>query len=144
MSFDFSRPYKITVFTSINSILIGVSFLDDWLENEDITDPESFLEVVKNEDEEDYYEEIVVERKINKESKKNEKEIIMQFILNDSEFAYKKNQESRYWCFHDVMEKEEMKEFREILKPYGAPQIGNVKMFMDEAWQKYKEANKNK
>lgn len=139
MSIDFSKPYKVTLFANIESVCIGVNFLDSWIDSEDVTDPRYLLDVVKEEDEELYYEEIAESRKIMKSTVKDRKQKIMDFILNDPEFANKKNQESRYWYFHEVMETEEMKEYRGLLKPYGAPHIGNVKMFMDEVWRIHKE-----
>lgn len=132
MSIDFSKPYKVTLFANIESVCIGVNFLDSWVDSEDVTDPRYLLDVVKEEDEELYYEEIEESRKSMNSTMKDQKQKIMDFILNDPEFANKKNQESRYWYFHEVMETEEMKEYRDLLKPFGAPHIGNVKMFMDE------------
>lgn len=35
--------------------------------------------------------------------------------MNNPEDANKKNQESRYYYFHNVIETEEMKEYRELL-----------------------------
>ncbi len=139
MSIDFSKPYKVTLFANIESVCIGVNFLDSWIDSEDVTDPRYLLDVVKEEDEELYYEEIEESRKSMNSTMKDQKQKIMDFILNDPEFANKKNQESRYWYFHEVMETEEMKEYRDLLKPFGAPHIGNVKMFMDEVWRIHKE-----
>lgn len=139
MSIDFSKPYKVTLFANIESVCIGVNFLDSWIDSEDVTDPRYLLDVVKEEDEELYYEEIEKSRKSMNSTMKDQKQKIMDFILNDPEFANKKNQESRYWYFHEVMETEEMKEYRDLLKPFGAPHIGNVKMFMDEVWRIHKE-----
>lgn len=139
---DFNKPYKTTIFFKLDSIPIGINIIDDWILEEELADPDTYLEVIKEEDEEEYYEEIAVERKVNKDTRSEAKEIISQFILNDPDFKYKKNQEIRYWYFHDIMDKEEMEEYRDILKPYGAPHIGNVKMFMDELWMKYKEEQK--
>ena len=36
-----------------------------------------------------------------------------------------------------------MEELRDVLKPYGAPHISSVKMFMNELWMKYKEKKKS-
>ena len=143
MNLDFEKPYKTTVFIKVDSISIGINLIDDWILDENITDPGVYLEVVEEEDIEDYSMEQLQTYKEHKEQIKGGKEELFKIILKDPEFPSKKNQEIRYYYFIDLMEKEEMKEYRDLLKPYGSLRFGNVKIFMDEAWKRYKESMKD-
>ena len=131
-SLDFTKPYKLTIFASIDSILLGVEVVDDWIQNEDIADPNIVLEVIREEDEDDYTDEFMGKRKQYYELIKDDKTKLMDIILDEADFRLIKNQETRFWYFLEVIGKPEMKEYREILKPYGSYRFGNVKIFMDE------------
>lgn len=136
---DFTKPYKVTIFIAIDSILLGVKMIDNWIQNEDLTDTHVLLEVVKEEDAEEYYHEVGRKRKELWTTKKDEKEELTEIILADPEFAHQKNMESRYYYFHRLIDREGMEKYGELLEPYGYYLAGNVKMFMDEVWRIYKD-----
>lgn len=138
-TFDFTKPYKITVFIEIDSILLGIRIIDDWIQMKDLSDPDTILKAIEEEDEDNYHREFFDEQRKNRVSNKDNLEELLEIILSDPEFANKKNQQIRYWYFMEVMERNHMKKYIELLIPYGAPHIGNVKMFMDNAWRIYKE-----
>jgi len=142
-SLDFTKPYKLIIFASIDSILIGVEEVDDWIQDEDVVDPHELLKVVKEDDEDDYDEELMERRKEYNDLIKDDKTKLIDTILDDPDFRLIKTQETRYWYLLELIGKPEMKEYREFLKPYGAYRFGNVKMFMDEVNMKYKEREKN-
>lgn len=141
-SIDFTKPSKVVIFTFIDSMLLGIEHVDDWIQSSEVIDPLGKYEEIKLKYEFDYIDEIAQTRRVTKDKFKPEKDRLMNIILNDHEFGYKKNQDSRYWYFQDLMDKPEMEEYRELLIPYGAPFGGNVKMFMDDVWRIFKEQEK--
>jgi len=143
-SLDFTKPYKLTIFTSIDSLLLGIEVVDDWIQNEDIADPRALLDVIKEDDEDDYTDEFMEKRKEYNDLIKDDKIKLMDIILDDPDFRLVKTQETRYWYLLELIAKPEMKGCGEFLKPYGSYRFGNVKMFMDEVNVKFKEREKNK
>lgn len=140
--YDFGRPRAIEVIARFENLYLIYRIEDHWFDA-DILDKSEIEGELKSEFEDSFYEEVLNRRRETREKYKLEKEEVERIILNDPEFATKKNQDSRYWYFHDLMDMEEMKKYREIFLPFGAPQIGNVKLFMDEVWAKYKQIQKN-
>lgn len=140
--FDFGRPRALEVIARYEDLYLIYRIEDDWFD-EDNLGKSGIESEIKSEFEDSYYEEVLKKRRETREKYKKEKEEVERIILNDPEFVTKKNQDSRYWYFHDLMDKEEMIKYQEIFLPYGAPHTGNVKLFMDEVWAKFKEIQKN-
>src|SRR5690554_5475154 len=97
MNLDFNKPYKTTIFFEVDSILIGINVIDDWILEEELADPDIFLEVIEEEDIEDYSTEQLLRYKEHNEEIKGGKEKLFEIILKDPEFPSKKNQEIRYY-----------------------------------------------
>lgn len=134
-SLDMDRPKQTMLFVLQNGVMIIHEIIDPWIEDLGFKFAEDQIEEL----EAAYYSEI---KKIKHKVKNQDQELkqqLREYIMSDPEFAHKKNQESRYWYFHEVMEREEMSKYRDLLMPYGAPHTGKVKMFMDEAWRLLKQ-----
>lgn len=141
---DLTRPYKAVVFSMVDTMMIGLEFEENWIEQTDVRDPEIILKSIEVEFVDDYFAEKMERRRTIQNNNQPIIEKLMGIILDDPEFAHKKNQHSRYWYYIDLMNRPDMEEFREVLVPYGAPHIGNLKMFLDEVWRLNKERIKLK
>lgn len=141
-TFDFAQPYKLLIFTKIDSMQLGIELISDWPMSSGLRNPSELYEEIKSKYEDDYYVEVAQRRKEQRELFKQQKEEITKLILNDPEFQYKKNQESRYWYYIDFIQKPGLEKYKELLLPHGSPVNGNVKMFMDYVWRIFKEMEK--
>lgn len=137
-SLDFASPKSLTLFILQNGTFVGVKLYNPWIENQDVKLAEETIEEIENE----FYLEVKKITSSNKVQRKDDEKTLRGIIFNDPEFAYCKNQELRYWYLVELLEKEDMKKYEYLVKPYGAPQIGKVKMFMDKTWILYKERKK--
>ena len=137
--YDFDIPNKMSLFTIIEGIFLGVEFFDEWLEVEMLEDAEEMIEKI----EEKYYGSRHELKRTKREDKKRDEEELRKILFNDPEFAYCKNQDMRYWHLGELLELDEMKKYRYLFEPnFGIPSTGKAKVFLDKTWMLYLEEKK--
>lgn len=132
-SSNFGSPRSLTLFVLQNGTFVGVELYNPWIEDQGIMVAEEAIEVI----DENFH-----EVKKTKEQKKEDEDKLRTIIFNDPEFRYCKNQELRYWYLVELLERQDMNQFKYLVEPYGIPHRGKVKMFMDKTWELYKEQRK--
>ena len=132
-SSNFGSPRSLTLFVLQNGTFVGVELYNPWIEDQGIMVAEEAIEVI----DENFH-----EVKKTKEQKKEDEDKLRTIIFNDPEFRYCKNQELRYWYLVELLERQDMNQFKYLVEPYGIPHRGKVKMFMDKTWELYKEQKK--
>jgi hypothetical protein len=138
-SLDFDSPKSLTLFVLQNGTLVGIELNYPWIENEGI----EIAEYASEEIEGAFHFEMKKAKDKKKDKQKEDENKLREIIFNDSEFAmYSKNQDLRYWYLVELLEKEDMKQFKYLVHPYGISVNGKVKRFMDITMILYKDWNK--
>lgn len=139
-SFDFSRPKQLRLFTMLNSTIIGISLCDFWISEMKILDSDSKCSEI----EEKFFKEFKSKQKEEIENEQEDKEELKDYILNDHEFSYKKNQRLRQEYLCDLLSKDEFEKYSYLFEGNFDRGISiPMKHYMDRVWQEYREAKKN-
>ncbi|UOQ47731.1 hypothetical protein MUN88_17005 [Gracilibacillus caseinilyticus] len=137
-SLNFDIPKSLTLFMLQNGTFVGIQLENPWIENQGIYVAEAAIEEI--EDSFDHEVKRVVADK--EEKRKQDEKELREIIFNDPEFKYNcKNQQLRHRYLANLIQKEGMEKFDYLVEPFGAPHIGNAKMFMDLTYELYKELN---
>ncbi|AKG03382.1 hypothetical protein AAV35_000335 [Salimicrobium jeotgali] len=137
-SLDFDSPRNLTLFTLQNGTFVGIELGNQWIENQGICVAEEAIEIIENE----FYREVKKVNDSKKIQQKNDENNLREIIFKDTEFRFCKNQELRYWYLVELLEKENMVKYKYLVEPYGIPNNGRIKIFMDKTWELYKERKK--
>lgn len=133
---DFERPSGLHIFILYEGSYLGFYSQDIWLEEMGFYESDIQSVIIEGEFKE---KNVSILKDISKR-KTQLKEELREKILNEEDFKYKKNQDSRYRYLVDLLvNSEEYAKYSDLLQPFGMPSHGNIKLFMDETWLIYQE-----
>ncbi|WP_100012304.1 hypothetical protein [Lentibacillus sediminis] len=136
---DFDSPKSLILFVLQNGSLVGIELYYPWIENKGIEAAEYASDEIENK----FPFEVKRAKIRRKDNKKEDENKLREIIFDDPEFAmHSKNQDLRYWYLADLLDKEDMKQYRYLVHPYGIPSSGKAKVFMDITLMLYKERKK--
>lgn len=136
---DFKRPIGLVVFVIYENSKIGVEYFDNWLEAEEIIEPEEQLENLEKK-----YEQIIEEKRENKENEFKDLKIrFEEYLLNDEEFLICTNKKLRNNYITNVFDKPGASEYKCIFMKsvrFGSNEIDyfTLGLFIEMVWRKYK------
>lgn len=136
---DFKRPIGLVVFVIYENSKIGVEYFDNWLEAEEIIEPEEQLENLEKK-----YEQIIEEKRENKEKEFKDLKIrFEEYLLNDEEFLICTNKKLRNNYITNVFDKPGTSEYKCIFMKsvrFGSNEIDyfTLGLFIEMVWRKYK------
>lgn len=139
-SLDFSKPRQLTLFVMLNGTAIEITLYDFWISEMGIFDREN----KHSEIEEKFFKEFKSKQERVTKNKQDDKEELKNYILNDHEFSYMKNQRLRQDYIYDLLSKNKFKKFSYLFEGDFDRGISiPMKYYMDRVWQEHKERKKN-
>lgn len=138
-SIDFKKSIALEIFVIYQNRKIGVTYFDNWLEEEELLQAEEQLENFEQK-----YEQIFKEKRENEENEFKDLEIkFEEYLLNDDEFKLCTNKTLRNHYRTTIFDKPEASEYKCIfMKParFGRSEISDFSLgiFIEMVWRKYK------
>jgi hypothetical protein len=131
---DFNTPKGLTMFVLLNGTYVGVEYEDLWLGKLEVNEAEEEFEKIQSK----FNHEVKTVKQIKKDQKENDIKTFRELILSDPIFANCKNLYLRYDYMAELLEKDEVQQYKYLIEPYGIPINGGIKNFMDETWRIFK------